>query len=1664
MAPPILVSSLRIRKLIIASIILITVPSGHSDLSTRSTLTPGIGANDPLHDNVSQDDEARKNDYRSTESSNYVGRHSSTLNDDNTNFIAYKDTKWKNCYLEKMQKTSHQLAETSKGPQKSHSSGPRTLYGSINSLTKLEAWRLAGGKIVDFCSGMTISLLEETRPVPNWTDDPFYNELPEDENDIIQIRAMESLLTPLLERIKRKTLLENRKALDSKGQEKWGMSQGQRRTRRQAPPSPYQGRFRGQTQSQYLNVDGDSQKAGRAEAEATHESSHAIVSGNSGMGQAQSMSAGGLGCEGCPLASRGGEALYPGAAIQSSTKDLIPKGGGYVTTGPSFTQVGSQGYPGLVGPSPDLGTRPFTQTLEPRKSWNSPGDTRFSTSTSGVSGTPGSGSGTGSGTGTGSGIESDLYPHSSGGKVPFPYLYRTPGNNGIQPSGGNIPGAGLYPDTSLVGRGQPGSDSINGSPIPGSVPSQTFYPSSPGKDTTGPNISGPVQGGTTNLPGAVSATRTGPEIKGTSAGIDPHGTPPESQFYPGSSGDNTNSGGSYPARIPSASGPGESTFYPGTQGGTRVSGNVYPAYYPGGTLSPSERHFDGRLHGTNVDVQNNRNAGVYPGISNEGPGHTYGNAPYWSPEGRGSYPGSSYDSTSGRDVYSGQPPPFSGPSVSSKSYPINKYGGPVTGSKIYTGVGNDGADRGPVYPGHSVPAEYTRISGYPGDVNSQTPLTTQGKPAISATRETDRVEGTGGTAEISDGRMDGTRLYGPSLDEIAPTRFPYSHSPAKQGPMYFGESGGAGSDGAGVATPGAVGITSHEGTAGGRIFYPGPQSGVSIPTEGRSAVLYPDGTMPGIGQPGLIPQGRYDGHDSRGTFDGDRYYNRPSSSWPVYPHANVDPNNGATSIFGGSQNYPVNVQEYPTNVPGIGGRGGPMGVGQQYPNGVGVGPGGVRPLDTTGVADNRYRDRNASGLPPSGLQPNQPSIYYSGSVGSNRATGLPDSPSIYGLVPEGGYGTNGGPGSIGDVGGTGGATDISADGKTLGAGSNVEADANADSHASSSVKQGEKGGTQASASAQGTYGGGTAQSQVSGTYSGSGSFSAQAGTSDASKSAQSQVNGGKEGAASNAQGVGGRGKSQSQVQLDSESGATSTGAQSNGWNHGTNSQVQASSKGGMADAQANGEGSTSSQAQIGFQPYLNRNSNFNDGHEKHGQERPFRGGGTASAQSGTYRGQSQSQIQGSFLYGISYTGAAQAGSGSGAAASRKPFNFSTTDQPLFKKFESYDALSASAPERNSSPRDDDLNVNYKFEDIPIVMQQETQNQSVSNTKLFSERGGPDTDALQTSSSQRKTVTVPLTTEKQEKSTVLPSSSIDAAYEAGNMTDDYEYEDEEDYDSSATPNAPREESPPTVQHHDLIPSNIRNVDGDKFDYDAKHEANSNDQLARNEKLNGSKESTNHRYSIHVPQDPLTAIPRAGDVLESGQSLPGYTVPPGFRGRIASLPEPAKASDTHNSHSRPALNPSESHGIHDASPALQTRSSHTHRYRERNPTTQRKYFSHPSGFGENRMQRQPSHSVPNTYLRANFASNPNSDADLDTGPSYGRPPRPNYYTVTNSVAGKMDDSNGSRNAGRKYEHRYYTKSSTCGYFTFSCNIVHGSNGRTKICKPKVPTNPDGSPMKC
>lgn len=184
----------------------------------------------------------------------------------------------------------------------------------------------------------------------------------------------------------------------------------------------------------------------------------------------------------------------------------------------------------------------------------------------------------------------------------------------------------------------------------------------------------------------------------------------------------------------------------------------------------------------------------------------------------------------------------------------------------------------------------------------------------------------------------------------------------------------------------------------------------------------------------------------------------------------------------------------------------------------------------------------------------------------------------------------------------------------------------------------DKNGTVASAASKGGSAAGRAQTQVQGTYTGSGTFSAQAEISDESKAATSQVEGGRRGASSAATGRGRSAQSHAGVQLGAESGALQSQAQSDGAAHSSNTQVQGSVKGGMADAQAHGPGSTSSQAQIGFTPYK-------QGDKAHDLlETPFVGGGTASSQSNGRTGQSQSQLQGTFKYGISYSGAAQSGS------------------------------------------------------------------------------------------------------------------------------------------------------------------------------------------------------------------------------------------------------------------------------------------------------------------------------------------------------------------------------------------------------------------------------------
>ncbi|XP_011862272.1 PREDICTED: uncharacterized protein LOC105558934 [Vollenhovia emeryi] len=1110
-------------------------------------------------------------EYETRDAENNHEEKQWSFTDDVTQFVAYKSRKENDCYLEDIKQGQNVSRKKRQF---------KILYASA-ALTKLEAWRLAGGRIVDFCNGRNILLLQTTKHVPGRALDPFFNEIPVDENDILPKRIVDIVLTPLKARTKRQIQLEHRKK----------STKSVNRIRRRRQTSQFRGKFRGQTQSQYLNFDSNEKKEGTAEAEATQQSSRAVVSGSRGMGQAQSMSSGGTGCEDCP-----GYPGYPGIEGTPDKIQVPP-----VATGiPGITQPGTGVIPGVT---------PFP-----------------------------------------------------GGQITYPGGVR-PGTGGVRP--------GTYPGVQ-----------------PGVQPGQGVYP-----------------------PGGIVTTSV-------------------------------------------------------TTGATTVTGvGTYPVSIPGTGL-PS---------------------GTYPGIPGTG-----------THPGTGVYPG-------------GVRPDIPGTSAGT-------------------------------YPSNVVPGGTTTQGVYPGQQTVVFPP--QGQP-------------TNGQVVYPDG-------------------------------------------------------TVQPGTIPGR---PGSVPGTQV-------------TYPSVTYPGVIP-GTYPGGVQQITSPGGTLY----PGQVVYP-------NGQVPTYPGGQYPGIGIVQYPIGTTGSQTIGG-TGVTGQYPGQL---PGGI---SGPGIDSGQY-----------------PGQLYPGTTGVGT-TGTGDVSQYY---PQ-----------------TGGPARPVGPGGPIGA-----ADDGTESQASSSVQQVDSG-TQASASAQGKYGSGTAQSQVTGTYSGSGTFSAQAGTSDADKSAQAEVNGGKEGATGNAQGIAGYGKSQTQVQLDSDSGATSTGAQSSGWNHGTNSQVQASSKGGMADAQANGEGSTSSQAQIGFQPYLKSDD---EKVEKH--TTPFRGSGTASAQSGTHRGQSQTQLQGSFQYGITYTGAAQAGSGSGAASSRKPFNF--TDTELFKPF-----IKPAPPLKRPTNVD--------------ASAQSGRSASSNYDNRQDENKQDREQGLQSSSTSRQTVVLASKNnpddagDKKVRATEKPRTD-DSTYDEY----DDDYADEDDYPTATNSRLTIKEKfagifpGPSASHQ-------------KPDRTFQQQSRGQSQTIQVAKGN--------QYNVHVSQD--SNAPRSGDTLQPGQTVSGYTIPPGFRGRIMSTSgtETVAQGDGKSQSQTVSLVAKDSNN---------TRSSPTE--------TRSLQTNHGRYIGR---QTSTSHGSP---------VNQNVYSDKYTRPTPAIAAKPSYYTVTNSFAGKMNGSN----EPRKYEHRYYTKSSTCGYFTFSCNVVYGSNGRTKICKPKVPTYPDGTPMRC
>jgi hypothetical protein len=130
---------------------------------------------------------------------------------------------------------------------------------------------MVGERIINFCKGMKIMLMQKKRPVLNYNDNSYNNKLSHENNifwklrneeedvlKMIKIRFKRHLLQGIKQRIRGKThpryLPKKREAL------------------------PFLDGFHGQTQSQYFNIGANGHNEGKAEAEASQQSSRAVVS------------------------------------------------------------------------------------------------------------------------------------------------------------------------------------------------------------------------------------------------------------------------------------------------------------------------------------------------------------------------------------------------------------------------------------------------------------------------------------------------------------------------------------------------------------------------------------------------------------------------------------------------------------------------------------------------------------------------------------------------------------------------------------------------------------------------------------------------------------------------------------------------------------------------------------------------------------------------------------------------------------------------------------------------------------------------------------------------------------------------------------------------------------------------------------------------------------------------------------------------------------------------------------------------------------------------------------------------------------------------------------------------------------------------------------------
>ncbi|XP_056636593.1 hornerin [Diorhabda sublineata] len=1029
--------------------------------------------NIPLYHQLILENTIVKQNGSTAETSN----KSRLLYDYQTHAVAYKDLIESKCILEILTGSESVIS-------KWNSSGRR---GSISKdfldnelLSKRQIWRLAGDRITEFCRGFPTYLIKNRAD----GNQDILNDIP---NYIEKSRA------------------------------------------KRATSHYFQGRVRGQTQSQYLNF-GKSDQPGKAEAETSLEGSKAVVSGNNGMGQAQSQSLP-FDCGDC-YGKDQEQALkisgYPSRQYPEPINQK-PDNSGVNFPGqiPISGQIPSSGHVETTGQvsSPDR-TQGSTQTGQ----WSTPGSEQISTPqisstgpTAGLSkfdqslgGRPGQTEGWSKQPSQASN-QVTSWPGQTGGITPTDHRGGWTGqqqpNSNVQEPLGDVIQTGGWPEQNQRPITQwPGQ--IQSAGQVGGWPGQIQPPGQVG------NWPGQIQrpGQTGNLPTQMRS-------------------PGQSENWPGQSqipqGPVQNTGqGTYPvltgswqeqqpisvqtSRLPQQVGWPSQTSLPG-----QITGQI-----------PTNRgSFGGKLAG---DYQSNqRNYGRFSGqfsgqYESYGPrGPPVGQTNVWS--GRTETPSQGWSGT-------GQ---FGAPSENTRQvggtsqYPgaNGQYPGwPSTGHVVEPSQNvNWPGVNGQIIPGQ-VGSWTDRVGGWPEQMNSR-PDQDTGLGQITSPQQT------GGTSQTG---------YWPS--EIGGT----AQIPIQGQVGQAGETGQVGDWPGRVGGPG-VGGTGQAGSWPGQIVdtsqsigpTPTGQRGGPSPVGG-----WPNYMQPGAGSVGVWP----------GSTGGTGQVRGPDQT-------------GATGRGGTSDQ--------------IGSGPGQMGRPGQYEVTRGGGwPGQMEGRTQAGGPGQSSIPVQGQGSTQGGGWPGQVGYDQSRNRPYQEQVPIQNGRTNQGVWPS----QSGSIGQVGEAGGIGqnipGLLGTS-NGAVGGQISNPIDDS--DSQVQTSVQQTDNG-TTAQAQAQGTFGGGTAQSQVSGTYSGSGSFSASAGSDDGKRGAQTQVSGSKEGAQSTAQGKGGLGQSQSQVSLSLETGQTSSSAQSGGMNHGTQSQVLASEKGGLADAQSNGPGSTSSQAQIGFIPYEEQES------------------------------------------------------------------------------------------------------------------------------------------------------------------------------------------------------------------------------------------------------------------------------------------------------------------------------------------------------------------------------------------------------------------------------------------------------------------------------------------